>query len=134
MAPLPIVALHTAPRSRAVVIVVGAHYLPFMTLYGMWEYGVLAAVQHADGDVAVHAGAVRLRGGPSQDGVQRVDARIYALDARDRADVPDEALEGDGALRAHLEQEALVAGDGVQPHVGEPALGAPLLGFLQQRA
>lgn len=26
----------------AFLIVVGAHYLPFMTLYGMWQYGVLA--------------------------------------------------------------------------------------------
>ena len=25
------------------MIVVGAHYLPFMFLYGMWQYGVLAA-------------------------------------------------------------------------------------------
>ena len=28
----------------AFMIVVGAHYLPFMTLYGMWQYAVLAAV------------------------------------------------------------------------------------------
>jgi len=27
----------------AMMIVVGAHYLPFIFLYGMWEYGVLAA-------------------------------------------------------------------------------------------
>ena len=27
----------------AFLIVVGAHYLPFMTLYGMWQYGILAA-------------------------------------------------------------------------------------------
>ncbi len=28
----------------AFMIVVGAHYLPFMTLYGMWQFGILAAV------------------------------------------------------------------------------------------
>lgn len=28
----------------AFMIVVGAHYLPFMTLYGMWQYAILAAV------------------------------------------------------------------------------------------
>ncbi|MFP4378083.1 MAG: DUF7010 family protein [Spirochaetales bacterium] len=27
----------------AFMVVVGAHYLPFITLYGMWQYGVLAA-------------------------------------------------------------------------------------------
>jgi hypothetical protein len=31
------------------MIVVGAHYMPFMTLYGMWQYGVLAAVLMAGG-------------------------------------------------------------------------------------
>jgi len=25
------------------MIIVGAHYLPFMFLYGMWQYGILAA-------------------------------------------------------------------------------------------
>ncbi|MEZ4837201.1 MAG: hypothetical protein R2873_35255 [Caldilineaceae bacterium] len=28
----------------AFLIVVGAHYLPFVTLYGMWQYGVLGAL------------------------------------------------------------------------------------------
>jgi hypothetical protein len=28
----------------AFMIVLGVHYLPFITLYGMWEYGVLAAL------------------------------------------------------------------------------------------
>lgn len=28
----------------AFMVVVGAHYLPFMTLYGMWQYAILAAV------------------------------------------------------------------------------------------
>jgi hypothetical protein len=28
----------------AFMIVVGAHYLPFMTLYGMWQFAILAAV------------------------------------------------------------------------------------------
>jgi hypothetical protein len=31
------------------LIVVGAHYMPFMTLYGMWQFGVLAAVLMAGG-------------------------------------------------------------------------------------
>ena len=31
------------------MIVVGAHYLPFMFLYGMWQYGVLAAALMAGG-------------------------------------------------------------------------------------
>ena len=33
----------------ACMIVVGAHYLPFMFLYGMWQYGVLAAALLAGG-------------------------------------------------------------------------------------
>jgi hypothetical protein len=28
----------------AFMIVLGTHYMPFMTLYGMWQYGILAAV------------------------------------------------------------------------------------------
>ncbi len=28
----------------AFMLVVGTHYMPFMTLYGMWQYGVLAAL------------------------------------------------------------------------------------------
>jgi hypothetical protein len=31
------------------MIVVGAHYLPFMSLYGMWQFGVLAAALLAGG-------------------------------------------------------------------------------------
>jgi hypothetical protein len=33
----------------AFLIIVGAHYLPFMTLYGMWQYGILAAAMIAGG-------------------------------------------------------------------------------------
>jgi hypothetical protein len=31
------------------MIVVGAHYMPFMTMYGMWQFGVLAAALMAGG-------------------------------------------------------------------------------------
>jgi hypothetical protein len=31
------------------MIVVGAHYMPFMTMYGMWQFGVLAAALLAGG-------------------------------------------------------------------------------------
>jgi hypothetical protein len=31
------------------MIIVGAHYMPFMFLYGMWQYGVLAAALLAGG-------------------------------------------------------------------------------------
>jgi hypothetical protein len=31
------------------MIVVGAHYMPFMSMYGMWQYGVLAAALLAGG-------------------------------------------------------------------------------------
>jgi hypothetical protein len=31
------------------MIVVGAHYMPFMSMYGMWQYGVLAAALMAGG-------------------------------------------------------------------------------------
>jgi hypothetical protein len=31
------------------MIIVGAHYMPFMFLYGMWQYGVLAGVLLAEG-------------------------------------------------------------------------------------
>jgi hypothetical protein len=33
----------------ACMVVVGAHYMPFMFLYGMWQYGVLAAALLAGG-------------------------------------------------------------------------------------
>lgn len=39
----------------AFMIVVGAHYLPFMTLYGMWQYGVLGAALIAGGVAIVWA-------------------------------------------------------------------------------
>jgi hypothetical protein len=45
---LPIVLALTSCASGwfypAMMIVVGAHYLPFMSLYGMWQWAVLAAV------------------------------------------------------------------------------------------
>lgn len=44
---LPLVGAATLYRLNwfypALMIVVGAHYLPFMFLYGMWQFGVLAA-------------------------------------------------------------------------------------------
>jgi len=44
---LPVIAAATAYHLNwfypAFMIVVGSHYLPFMTLYGMWQYGVLGA-------------------------------------------------------------------------------------------
>ena len=48
--PLMIPVIWAAARGNAAwfypafMIVVGAHYLPFMTLYGMWQYAILAAV------------------------------------------------------------------------------------------
>jgi hypothetical protein len=45
---LPLVAAATAYRLNwfypAFMIALGTHYLPFMFLYGMWQFGVLAAV------------------------------------------------------------------------------------------
>jgi len=45
---LPVVAGATLYRLEwfypAVMIIVGAHYLPFIFLYGMWQFGGLAAV------------------------------------------------------------------------------------------
>ena len=45
---LPLVAAATACRLTwfypAFMIVLGTHYLPFMFLYGMWQFGALAAV------------------------------------------------------------------------------------------
>jgi hypothetical protein len=44
---LPLVGATTLYRQNwfypAVMVVVGAHYLPFIFLYGMWQFGVLAA-------------------------------------------------------------------------------------------
>lgn len=44
---LPVILAATRANGNwfypAFLVVVGAHYLPFMTLYGMWQYGVLAA-------------------------------------------------------------------------------------------
>jgi hypothetical protein len=41
---LVIAALRPALFYPALMIVLGAHYLPFIFMYGMWQYGVLAAV------------------------------------------------------------------------------------------
>ena len=43
---IPVIAAATLYNTDwfypAFMVVVGAHYLPFITLYGMWQYGVLA--------------------------------------------------------------------------------------------
>jgi hypothetical protein len=45
---LPVIAAAAAYNINwfypAFMIVVGTHYLPFVTLYGMWQYAILAAV------------------------------------------------------------------------------------------
>ena len=38
-----IAALHSAWFYPALMIVLGAHYLPFIFMYGMWQFGVLSA-------------------------------------------------------------------------------------------
>jgi hypothetical protein len=35
----------------AFLVVVGAHYLPFITLYGMWQFGILSALLVGSGTV-----------------------------------------------------------------------------------
>jgi hypothetical protein len=44
-----IAALHPAWLYPAFMITVGAHYLPFIFMYGMWQYGVLSAALVASG-------------------------------------------------------------------------------------
>jgi hypothetical protein len=44
-----IAALHPAWFYPAFMIVLGAHYLPFVFLYGMWQFAVLCAVLVASG-------------------------------------------------------------------------------------
>ncbi len=39
-----IAALHPAWFYPALMIILGAHYLPFIFMYGMWQFGVLAAM------------------------------------------------------------------------------------------
>jgi hypothetical protein len=46
-----IAALHPAWFYPAFMIVLGAHYLPFIFLYGMWQFGVLSAALIANGVV-----------------------------------------------------------------------------------
>ena len=52
---LPLVFAATAYRTNwfypALMIVLGAHYLPFIFLYGMWEFGALAALLVSGGVV-----------------------------------------------------------------------------------
>jgi hypothetical protein len=38
----------------AFMLVVGVHYMPFMTLYGMWQYAVLAAVLIGGGVAVIY--------------------------------------------------------------------------------
>jgi hypothetical protein len=44
----PVIAAATIHNTNwffpAFMVVVGAHYLPFITLYGMWQFGILAGV------------------------------------------------------------------------------------------
>jgi len=44
----PVIAAATIHNTNwfypAFLVVVGAHYLPFITLYGMWQFGLLAAL------------------------------------------------------------------------------------------
>jgi hypothetical protein len=40
---IAIAAFHPAWFYPAVMIALGAHYLPFIFMYGMWQFGVLAA-------------------------------------------------------------------------------------------
>ncbi|HUZ95320.1 MAG TPA: hypothetical protein VMU57_10440 [Edaphobacter sp.] len=42
-------ALHPAWFYPALMIVLGAHYLPFIFMYGMWQFGVLSATLIASG-------------------------------------------------------------------------------------
>jgi hypothetical protein len=44
-----IAALHPAWFYPALMITLGAHYLPFIFLYGMWQFGVLAAALISSG-------------------------------------------------------------------------------------
>ncbi len=50
---LPLVFAATAYRQNwfypALMIVLGAHYLPFIFMYGMWQFGVLAALLISSG-------------------------------------------------------------------------------------
>lgn len=46
-----IAALHPAWFYPAFMIVLGAHYLPFIFMYGMWQFGVLSAALIASGVV-----------------------------------------------------------------------------------
>jgi hypothetical protein len=44
-----IAAFRPAWFYRAFMIVLGAHYLPFVFMYGMWQFGVLRATLVASG-------------------------------------------------------------------------------------
>ena len=50
---LPVIGAATLHRVEwfypAFLVIVGGHYLPFIFLYGMWQYGVLAALMLAAG-------------------------------------------------------------------------------------
>jgi hypothetical protein len=46
---IAIAAFYPAWFYPAVMIALGAHYLPFIFMYGMWQYGVLAAALIASG-------------------------------------------------------------------------------------
>jgi hypothetical protein len=50
---LPLVGAATLYRTEwfypALMIVVGAHYMPFIFLYGMWQFGILAAAMIGGG-------------------------------------------------------------------------------------
>ncbi len=49
-----ITALHPAWFYPAFMIALGAHYLPFIFMYGMWQFGVLSATLIASGIAIVY--------------------------------------------------------------------------------
>ncbi len=49
-----IAALHPAWFYPAFMIALGAHYLPFIFMYGMWQFGVLSATLIASGIAIVY--------------------------------------------------------------------------------
>jgi hypothetical protein len=80
--PLLIPVIWAAARANAswfypaFMIVVGAHYLPFMTLYGMWQYAVLAAVLIGGG-----VGLIMLLPGSFTPGGWLTSAALFAFAA-----------------------------------------------------
>ena len=78
---LPLIFAATAYRQNwfypAFMVALGSHYLPFIFLYGMWQFGVLAALLIGSGSMDRYVSAIGLQSGWLVDCRDVADFRVH---------------------------------------------------------